>query len=53
MHLVGLLRQLANNDGNKAAIVAAGGLELLNHVAAAHPGDATVLEQAWEPYSRS
>jgi hypothetical protein len=45
----GLLRQLANNDGNKAAIAAAGGLELLNCVAAAHPGDAAVLEQARSP----
>jgi len=42
----GLLRQLANNDGNKAAIAAAGGMELLNRAAAAHPSNPAVLEQA-------
>ena len=44
--VAGLLRQLANNDGNKAAIAAAGGMELLNRAAAAHPSNAAVLEQA-------
>ncbi len=45
----GLLRQLANNDGNKAAIAAAGGMELLNCAAAAHPSNPAVLEQACSP----
>ena len=41
----GLLRQLANSAGCKGAIVAGGGLELLNQLAAAHAADAGALEQ--------
>lgn len=41
----GLLRQLANNDDNKGAIVTGGGLELVVALASAHPADTGVLEQ--------
>ena len=41
----GLLRQLANNDDNKDAIVQGGGMELLCAAAANHPTDAGILEQ--------
>lgn len=44
----GLLRQLANNDDNKNAIVSGGGLELICTVVAEHPADAGALEQVCE-----
>ena len=44
--LCALLRQLASNDGNKALLVEAGGLELLGALLAAHTGNPGTLEQA-------
>lgn len=47
----GLLRQLAGSDGVKAAVVAGGGLELINHALAVQARAPAALEQVcliWE-----
>ena len=46
----GLLRQLANNDDNKGAIVEGGGMELLCVAAATHTADGGILEQVRPQY---